>query len=149
MSKTLISTNELIKRLKEMEGNGRSWKEITQELYPFADDIEVKRLRPMLWRIAHDRYIPKSNRLRNHLGLVFIKEVEACPTCNQVHLDRCPKVEEDELPQQQVKPRPSPRPPRHRVRFELPPDTTAEQREAIGRMTAAERLAALINYVKV
>lgn len=151
-----------------------SWGKITRELYPFADSKEIKYLRPMLWMIVKDGYFPKDNKTRNRLHLVPLKGVEACPTCNQVHIGRCPEVDPDELPAKykmveicpncgevhtlgDICPHETPvrivvqrnhRPKRKRYLTDLPPDTTPEQREVIRSMSKSERLAAMLAWGK-
>jgi hypothetical protein len=91
----MMTTFELQKTVKRKIEKGDSWGEITRELYPNGD---TKKLRPILWRIVNDNYIPVNNHLRAELGLVLLKKIEACPICNEIHLDRCPKVNPLELP---------------------------------------------------
>lgn len=97
------STFELRETLKSEIDKGRSWGDVVQKYYPNGDQAK---LRPLLWKVVNKNYDPKNNRLRERLGLVMLKRVEACVQCNEIHFARCPKTDEANLP---PKPPPSPR----------------------------------------
>jgi len=84
-------TWELRKTLKEEIEKGKSWGDIVTQYYPNEDP---NKLRPLLWKIVNKDYDPKNNRLRERLGLVIVKRVEACPVCNEIHFSGCPKSDE-------------------------------------------------------
>ena len=88
-------TWELKIMLKEEIEKGRSWGDIVAQYYPNDDK---NKLRALLWKIVNKDYDPKDNRLRERLGLVAIKRVEACVVCNEIHFACCPKADELLLP---------------------------------------------------
>jgi hypothetical protein len=91
----MFRLSELRQKLNEMTDSGKSFKTITDELYP--DDLDKEQLRPYLWRIARDGYEPQNNKLRERLNLVSLKSVESCPICNTVHYPPC-DVQKIKLP---------------------------------------------------
>jgi hypothetical protein len=99
----MFHTYELVKTLKAEIANGQSWGDIVKKYYPNEDP---DKLRPLLWKMVKKNYDPKNNRLRERLGLVTMKRVEACSECNQIHFTRCPKSDDTKLPS--VKKVPSP-----------------------------------------
>lgn len=90
----MLHTWELRKTLKEEIEKGKSWGDIVAQYYPNDDP---KKLRPLLWKIVNKDYDPKNNRLRERLGLVIIKRIEACSICNEIHFTGCPKVDKRPL----------------------------------------------------
>jgi hypothetical protein len=91
----MFTMGELVKRVVALNSSGKSWGEITAELYP---NERREAIRPILWRMVNDHYYPQDNRLRERLHLAPLISVEACPDCGKVHLAGCPKAEAVEVP---------------------------------------------------
>jgi hypothetical protein len=92
-------TYELKNTLNAEDEKGLSWGNIVAKYYPNEDP---EKFRSLLWKIAKTNYDPKNNRLRERLGLVMLKRVEACLVCNDVHFARCPKADESSLPRMKM-----------------------------------------------